>query len=375
MRPVHIVGVGATQFGNHWDLSLEQLAARAVAGALRDAGVKREQIDQAYVSHMSQGEIVGQRVLKEMDFPEIPIVNIENACAGGGTAFREAWITIGAGMADVVLVLGLEKLAQKGLLRFQSVSVEDRMGHVVPGSYALSGQRHMAEYGTTLEELAWIAAKNRTNGVKNSRAMFRKPCTVEEVLASRAIVDPLTLLQCCAPASGAAALVLASQPIAARLGRETVKIRASSLASRMNRGLAEDLTIFGATARAARNAYEYAGIAPQDVDVVELHDAFTIGELLHYEGLELCGRGESRRLVADKVTAIDGRIPVNPSGGLLARGHPVGATGVVQLAELTLQLRGHAEANQLEGPRVALAQCQGGTGTGAGAAVVSIISR
>lgn len=374
MRPVYIAGVGATEFGQHWDLKLEQLAARAVAAALKDASVDRNAIDFAYVSHMSQGEVVGQRVLKEMDFPEIPVVNVENACAGGGTAFREAWISIGAGMCDLVLVLGIEKLAEKGLLKLQTVSIEDRMGHVMPGSYALSGQRHMAEYGTTREELAWIAAKNRTNGVANPRAMFRKACSVEDVLASRLIVDPLTLLQCCAPASGAAALVLASQPMARRLGRETVRIRSSAVTSKMNRGRPEDLTIYGTTARAARKAYEYAEIGPEDVDVVELHDAFSIGEMLHYEGLELCGRGESRKLVADKATAVDGRIPVNPSGGLLARGHPVGATGVVQLVELTQQLRGNAAVNQVPSPKVALAQCQGGTGTGAGAAVVSIIS-
>lgn len=374
MRPVFIAGVGATPFANHWELKLEQLAATAIAAALSDAGVDRNSVEYAYVGHMSQGEVVGQRVLKEMEFPEIPVINVENACAGGGTAFREAWIAVGAGIADLVLVLGIEKLAQKGLLRLQTVSIEDRMGQVMPGSYALAGQRHMAEYGTTREELAWIAAKNRTNGARNPRAMFRKSCTVAEVLESRAIVDPLTLLQCCAPASGAAAVVLASRSMAKRLGKSKVMVRSSGLASRMNRGVAEDLTIFGATARAARQAYEWAGIGPADVSVVELHDAFSIGELLHYEGLELCARGESRRLVSEQATAVGGRVPVNPSGGLLARGHPVGATGVVQLVELALQLRGEAGATQVDKPRVALAQCQGGTGAGAGAAVVSLMS-
>jgi acetyl-CoA acetyltransferase len=374
MQPVYVIGAAATAFGHHWDLSLEQLAARAVAGALSDAGAQRNRIECAYVGHMSQGELVGQRVLKELDFPEIAVLNIENACAAGATAFREAWISVGAEMADVVLVLGIEKLAQKGLMRFQVPSIEDRMGHVMPGSYALSGQRHMSEYGTTREELAWIAAKNRTNGARNPLAMFRKPATVEEVLASRAIVDPLTLLQCCAPASGAAALVLASEATAKRLGRDRVRVRSSALASRMNRGVAEDLTIYGATARAAQGAYKHAGLGPEDINVIELHDAFSIGEMLHYEGLALCGRGDSRKLVADKVTAPDGRLPVNPSGGLLARGHPVGATGVVQIVEITKQLRGEAGPLQVNSPRVGLTQCQGGTGTGAGAAVVSILS-
>jgi acetyl-CoA acetyltransferase len=162
--------------------------------------------------------------------------------------------------------------------------------------------------------------------------------------------------------------------MANQLGKNKVMVRSSGLASRMNRGLAEDLTIFGATARAARQAYEWAGIGPADVNIVELHDAFSIGELLHYEGLELCARGESRQLVLEQATTIGGRVPVNPSGGLLARGHPVGATGVVQLVELALQLRGEAGTMQVDRPRVALAQCQGGTGAGAGAAVVSLLS-
>jgi acetyl-CoA acetyltransferase len=374
MRSVFIVGAAATAFGQHWDLSLEQLAARALSGALRDAGITREQVECAYVGHMSQGELVGQRVLKEMDFPEIAVLNIENACAAGATALREAWISVGAGMAEIVIIIGIEKLAQKGLMRFQAPSIEDRMGHVMPGSYALGGQRHMAEYGTTREELAWIASKNRTNGASNPLAMFRKACSVDEVLSSREIADPLTLLQCCAPASGAAALVLASGKAARRLGRAHVRIRSSGLSSRMNRGISEDLTIFQATARAAQSAYTYAGLGPEDIDVIELHDAFSVGEMLHYEGLALCGRGESRKLIAEKATALTGRLPVNPSGGLLARGHPVGATGVVQVVELTRQLRGQAGALQVNKPRVALAQCQGGTGAGAGAAVVSIIS-
>lgn len=374
MQPVYIVGVGSSRFDHHWELSLEHLAAHAIQAALKDAEIGRDDIDFAYVSHMSQGEIVGQRVLKQLDFPEIPVVNIENACAGGGTAFREAWVAIGAGLSDLVLVLGIEKLAQKGFIRFKEKSFEDQLGFVMPASYALAGRRHMSEYGTTVEELAWIASKNRTNGASNERAMFRKACSIEDVLSSPTIVDPLTLLQCCAPASGAAALVLASRSAAERLGRTRVRVRASAVASRMNRSSPEDLTIFRATARAAQAAYELSGIGPEEADVVELHDAFSVGELLHYEGLGLCGRGESRRLVSERATAVGGSIPVNPSGGLLARGHPIGATGVAQLAELSLQLRGQASVNQVHAPKVAIAQCQGGTGVGAGAAVVSILS-
>jgi acetyl-CoA acetyltransferase len=375
VRDVYVAGIGTTVFGAHEDTSLEALGARAVIDALRDADLGRDAIEAAYVGHMSQGEVTGQRVLKELAIPEIPVTNVENACASGSSAFREAWIAVGAGMADVALVLGIEKLAGKGLLALKTRSFEDRVGHIMPGSYALAGERHMAEFGSTVEDLAWIAAKNRTNGVANPKAMYRKGCSVEEVLASRRIAGPLTVLQCCGTASGAAAVVLVAGRHAHGEARRTVRVRACALSSRMQWGEPEDLSIFLPTLRAARAAYEYAGIGPEEVDVVELHDAFSVGELLHYEGLMLCPRGQGAELVRRGATAVGGAVPVNPSGGLLARGHPVGATGVVQIAELVKQLRGTAEHHQIAGATVAVAQSQGGTGAGAGAAAVTILSR
>lgn len=374
MRSVYVAGIGATEFASHEGITVEQLGARAIADALRDAGVDRGEVDAVYVGHMSQGEVAGQRVLKEMNFPEVAVTNIENACASGSSAFREAWIAVGAGMANVALVVGIEKLASKGLLALKTQTFEERVGHIMPGSYALAGERHMAEHGSTIEDFAWIAAKNRTNGVANPKAMFRKAYTVDEVIASRKIAGPLTLLQCCGTASGAAALVLVGGKAARSASRKTVKIRACALSSRMQWGEPEDLSIFLPTHRAAKAAYDYSGIAPDDVDMVELHDAFSVGELLHYEGLMLCARGEGAELVRSKATAVNGRIPVNPSGGLLARGHPVGATGVVQITELVKQLRGSAEHHQVPDVKVALAQSQGGTGGGAGAAAVTILS-
>jgi len=374
MRKVYVGGIGATEFGAHENTSLEQLGARAIADALRDAELDRNGIDAVYVGHMSQGEVAGQRILKDMAFPEVPVTNIENACASGSSAFREAWIAVGAGMADAVLVLGIEKLASKGLLTLKTQTFEERVGHIMPGSYALAGERHMAEHGTTIEDFAWIAAKNRSNGVANPKAMFRKACTVEEVIASRKIAGPLTLLQCCGTASGAAAVVLVGGKAARGASRKKVRVRSCALSSKMQWGEPEDLSIFMPTYRAAKAAYEYSGIAPEDVDVVELHDAFTVGELLHYEGLMLCAKGGGAELVRSGATAVDGRVPVNPSGGLLARGHPVGATGVMQLVELVKQLRGSAEHHQVPGVKVALAQSQGGTGAGAGAAAVTILS-
>lgn len=374
MRSVYIAGIGATDFGAHQDVSVEQLGAHAVAEALRDAAIERSDVEAVYVGHMSQGEVAGQRVLKDMAFPEIAVTNIENACASGSSAFREAWIAVGAGMADVAIVLGMEKLAAKGLLTLKTQTFEERVGHIMPGSYALAGERHMAEHGSTIEDFAWIAAKNRTNGVANPKAMFRKACTVNEVIASRRIAGPLTLLQCCGTASGAAAVVLVAGKWARSAARRAAKVQACSLSSRMQWGEPEDLSIFLATQRAAKTAYEYAGIEPGDIDMVELHDAFSVGELLHYEGLMLCARGAGAELVRSGATAVGGRVPVNPSGGLLARGHPVGATGVVQITELVKQLRGSAEHHQVPNVKVALAQSQGGTGGGAGAATVTILS-
>ena len=358
MRSVYVGGVGSTAFAAHEALTLEQLGARAVAEALRDAGLDRKAVQSVYVGHMSQGEVAGQRVLKEMGFPEIPVTNIENACASGSSAFREAWINVGAGMCDVALVLGIEKLATKGLIAMKSQSFEERVGHIMPGSYALAGERHMAEYGTTTEDLAKIAVKNRTNGAANEKAMYRKPCNLEEVLASRKIAGPLTLLQCCGTASGASAIVLVGGKAARSTAARKARVRACALSSKMQWGEPEDLTIFMPTHRAAKAAYEYAGIGPEEINVVELHDAFTVGELLHYEGLMLCGRGEGAGLVRSGATNVDGRIPVNASGGLLARGHPVGATGVVQIAELVNQLCGRAAHHQIPNAKVALAQSQ-----------------
>lgn len=376
MRPVYVTGVGMTAFGHHWKVSLEVLGARAVSEAVADAEMQRHEIESVYVGHMSQGELVGQRILREMEFPEVPVLNVENACASGASALREAWIAVGAGVVDTALVLGIEKLAHKGLLNFQNPTLEQQMGFIIPGSYAIAGQRHMAEYGTTAEQFAWISVKNHANGALNPLAMFRNQCRLDEVLASRVIAEPLTLLQCCASASGAAVAILSCASIARR--RKTprpIRLLVSSLASRINRGTAEDLTVFEATARAAKVVYEWAGIGPEDVDVVELHDAFTVGELLHYEGLELCTRGEGGRLVDERATELGGRIPVNPSGGLLSRGHPVGATGVAQIVELVSQLRERSGPRQVDGARTGLAQCQGGVGPGTGAAVVTMLSR
>ncbi|HZT52030.1 MAG TPA: thiolase family protein, partial [Stellaceae bacterium] len=216
MRASYITGVGMMPFGAHWDVPVERMGAEVVIAALADAELRREEIGAVYVGHMSQGEMAGQRILRELDFPPLPVVNIENACASGAAALREAWIAVAAGIVDTALVIGIEKLAQRGLLRMQHRTLDQAMGQIIPGSYAIAAQRHMAEYGTRPEQLAWISVKNHDNGAENPYATYRKRCTLEEVMASRPIADPLTLLQCCAPTSGAAAAVVASAAVARR---------------------------------------------------------------------------------------------------------------------------------------------------------------
>jgi benzoylsuccinyl-CoA thiolase BbsB subunit len=263
----------------------------------------------------------------------------------------------------------------RGLINFVGADMELTLGNTAPAQYAISAQRHMHEYGTTPEDFAHIAVKSRRHGALNPNARFRQEVSIEEVMASRLIADPLTLLQCCRNGSGAAAIVVASANWCRRRSGKKVWIKGSGLRSWMADANTRDLTSFGATGAAAQAAFEISGIGPEDADVVELHDAFTAGELLHYEGLGLCAKGEGGRLARDGVTTLGGRVPVNVSGGLISKSHPTGATGVAQFAELVWQLRGDAAGRQVENARVAIAHSQGGTGLEAGASCVTVLLR
>jgi acetyl-CoA acetyltransferase len=374
LRRVGIIGVALTPFDNYPDTAVEDIARPAVVAAMRDAGIERDDVGAVYVSHLYQGEVFGQRILRGLNFPEVAITNVENACAGGSTAVREAWLAVATEQAEVALAIGAEKM-YRGLVNFVGQDVELALGNTAPAQYAMAARRHMYEFGTPAEAFADIAVKSRWHASLNPNARFRDRLTREEVLGSRPIADPITLLQCCRNGSGAAAAVLASEAWCWRKGAAAIWIAGSGLASWMGDKTPRDLTSFGATKPAAEKAYAMAGIGPEDVDVVELHDAFTPGELLHYEGLGLCAKGEGARLVADKATSLGGRVPVNVSGGLLAKSHPLGATGVAQFAELTWQLRGTATGRQVEGAKIALAHSQGGTGLEAGATCVTLLCR
>ena len=302
LRKTGIMGVGLTPFDKYEETSIEDIARRAVIAALSDAGVGKDDIQAVFAAHLYQGEVFGQRVLKGLGFPEVSISNMENACAGGSTAVRQGWLSVGIEEHDLVLVIGAEKMG-RGLVNFVSADMELTLGNTAPAQYALAGQRHMHEYSTTAEDFARVSVKSRFHGALNPNARFREEVTLADVMDSRPIAEPLTLLQCCRNGSGAAALVIGSEAWCNKRGGPKVWIEGSALRSWMGDSSWRDLTSFGATKPAADAAYEETGIGPGDVDVVELHDAFSCGELLHYEGLGLCAKGEGGQLVGDGATS------------------------------------------------------------------------
>ncbi len=366
MRDVVVIGAGMTQFGKHPGRGLKDLGREACFNALRDAGISPREIEAGYCGNalapVIQGETgVGQNVFWEVGINEIPIVNVENACASGSTALREGWMAVAAGFSDLVIVAGVEKTVMpKGtMLDVGAGDLETKLGDVFPGQFALIARKHTERYGTTREQMAHVSVKNHYHGTLNPFAQFQKQLTVEEVLRSPMVADPLTVYSCCPNSDGAAALVLTTKEKARKISARPVRISASVLTTGVYSNQ-RDITAWEIEKKAADRAYRMAGIGPEDLDVVEVHDAFTIAEIIHYEDLGLCRAGEGGRLVDEDITALGGRIPVNPSGGLLSRGHPIGASGVAQVVELVWQLRGEAGKRQVRNARVGLAQIMGG---------------
>lgn len=364
-----VLGIGITRFGPALDRTIVSLGVEAGLAALRDADLPPERVGIAFFANALAGRLfgdttIGQNVCAALGIDRIPVVNVENACTSGSTALYLARLAIEAGEADVALAIGAEKMCvpSLGLIDSGSTELDTQLGLVTPASFALRAARHMHEFGTTAEQLAAVAVKNRAHAALNPNAMFRTPLTLAEVLAAPMIADPLTRTQCCPVADGAAAVVLVGDRVAAGRPR-AIRLRSIVLGSGDYDGPV-DLARWATDARTAALAYERAGVGPADVDLVECHDAFTISELLHCEGLGLCGAGEAGALVASGATALGGRVPVNVSGGLLSRGHPVAATGLAQIHELVTQLRGEAGARQVADRRVGLAQCMGGDKAG-----------
>jgi acetyl-CoA acetyltransferase len=359
-----------TQFGKHPNRNLRSLGFEACLNALRDAGVTPREIEAGYCGNALapalQGETgVGQNVFWEVGINGIPIVNVENACASGSTALREGWMAVAGGFCDRVMVAGVEKTVMpKGtMLNIGAAELETQLGEVFPGYFALIARKHMERYGTTREQLAKVSVKNHLNGTLNPYAQFQKRFTLEEVLHSPMVADPLTLYSCCPNSDGAAAVILCCRERVKKTDFRAVRIAASVLTTGIYDNQ-RDITGWEVEQRAAEKAYEMASLGPKELHVVEVHDAFTISEIIHYEGLGLCRPGEGGRLIDEGDTELGGRIPVNPSGGLLSKGHPVGASGVAQVVEIVWQLRGEADKRQVENARVGMAQIMGGNKEG-----------
>ena len=375
MREVAIIGVGAHATGQFTDKAMKDLAYPAIWGALDDAGVTPADLDVAYVGNSLGGLLTGQEgvrgqvVLQHSGITGIPVINVENACASAATALRGAWLEVASGAADVAIAVGVEKMfvgdSARTIGALSSVSEVDlsQMGMQFTTSYAIHPKINlkakMQEYGWTIADFAKPAVKNSYNGSLNPLAQHRRPLSIEQVVQSRVVVDPLTLFMCASISDGAAAAVVCSAAMASKFtSKLPIRIASCVLRSGVYR-LPNDDRLDSATIL-AQVAYEEAGIGPEDLGAIELHDAMAPAELMLYERLGLCGPGEGPRLIDDGTTTLRGRVPVNPSGGLCSRGHPVGATGLLQIAELVWQMRGEAGPRQIEkGPKVTMAQNQG----------------
>ncbi len=393
MRDVYIAGACMTRFDRHPDRSLGSLAREAAAGALRDAGTNADAVEFVAFGNAAAGILTGQEMIRAQTalagsgLEGTAMVNVENACASASSAFCLACNAVRSGQHEIVLVVGAEKMnvtdrKLPNVALARAVDVEELVaergdgvlsegaGPLFMEIYAGFARDYMRMSGATRYDLAAAAAKNRLHGSLNPNAQFRRAVSAEEVLASRTIVDPLTLFMCSPISDGAAALVLGTREVARRVGGPLVRVRASAMRTGRKQGPDDVVT------RAAVQAYEAGGAGPEDLDVIELHDAAIPAEFIVLEELQVAAEGEAPRLLHDGATRLGGRMPVNPSGGLLSRGHPIGATGTGQLVELADQLRGRAGTRQVDGARMALAQNAGGIlGRGSAVAVVTLLER
>ena len=372
MSDARVYGVGTTRFGFQPERSPASLAWEAVLEALEDADVRT--VDAAYVGTVYGEMGAAQRALHRLGLTGIPIVRVENACASGTTAFHEARAAIDAGRYERVLAVGVEQMSSRfhGPIEPEQQDPEGASGLALPALYAMAASRYLECHGVGPEELAAVAVKNRRHGAANPRAQHAEEVTIEDVLASRLIADPLTRLQCSSISDGAAAAVLGPERGVSRdVAIESYALRSGTLWDYRS-GHVWGFEIVADTARAA---LEQAGAEVEDVDLFEVHDAFTIGEIVTTEALGLAEEGRGGSLAAAGETALGGRAPVNPSGGLLSRGHPLGATGLAQVAEVVWQLRGEAGERQVEGARLGLVETMGGgvSGIDGNACVVSVL--
>ncbi len=374
MGRIAIVGVGHSKFGKRTDASLRELAFEAYSDALDDAEIETSKIDGSIVcsaTHYDKQRSPAGVVSEYLGLSPKPTFNVEAACASSAVGLRTAWSLVSSGLHDVMAVIGVQKMTelsseeiQELMGRAGDVMWESPFGTTMPAYYAMYANAHMARYGTTEEDMAMVTVKNRKYGAKNPQAMFQKPLSIEDVLKSRPVARPLKLFDCCANADGAACLLVAKAERARKITDIPVWVAGLGLASSPMAlaGRRGPLTSFDVTKNAARSAYEMARVKPADVDVAEVHDSFSITEILNYEDLGFARPGKGPKLLKTGETELGGKIPVNIDGGLISKGHPVGATGASQISSLVHQLRTEAGDVQVEGARVGLAQNIGGIG-------------
>ncbi len=367
MREVAVIGVSMIRFGRYEDTSLSQLGARPVIEALKDAGLGIRDVEAIYCGCLNNTNMAAEAILREVGATGIPAINVANSCATGSTAFRDAYLGIASGAFDIALAVGVEKMG-RGLLGAGGAGagaggppVEGNIGSgLMPAVFAQAGVEHMRKYGTKVEHFAKCAAKNHKHSVNNPYSQYQQDMSLEDVINARMVAWPNTLYMCCPTGDGAAAAVLCSMDRARQYTTKPIKVAASSL--RTDSYTPRNPTfpdVNTCTADAAKEAYRQAGLGPKDLSLVELHDCFSTAEILHYENLGLCAEGEAGALVDSGATTIGGRIPVNASGGLVSKGHPLGATGVANIAEVVWHLRGQAGNRQVEGAKVGLAHVVG----------------
>ena len=362
MTDVYVVGVDMIKFGRFPEVTVPQLGAKAALMALDDCGLTIQDMQALYSGNLGQASaMVGQRILQEIGQTGIPVVNVANACATGATAFREGWTSIKAGLYDCVLAVGVEQMG-KGLLGGAGggagIPKEGLLGSgTMPAVFAEAGMEHTRNHGTTFEQFAKVSVKNHHHSTLNPKAMYQIETPLETVMNAEMISYPNTKLMCSVNVDGSAAAVLCSEAKVKELGLmdRAVKVRASVMAS--DPWQERDLVmpdVNSCTRRAVAEAYEMAGLGADDIDLVELHDCFATAEILHYENLGLCAEGEAGRMIDEGEVALGGRIPVNVSGGLLSKGHPLGATGIANIYEVSTHLRGEAGGRQVEGARIGM---------------------
>lgn len=374
LRGVSIIGVGSTPFGILEGRTLTEIATIACKKAIQDARIDRSHIQAFYLGNYISGMILGQETIAPLVANSLGLnrgiscTKVEGACSSASIAMRQGYLLVATGACDIVLVAGVEKMTSastekltQSLAASIDMETEGLTGLTFAGYWALIGHRHMHEFGTTIEQLGMVSVKNHNNAVVNPRSRFRDPITLEKVMESRLISDPLKLYDCCPIADGAAAAVLCAADMAMEFNKKPIDIIGSAQTiGYSNLYEQAKLASFPATIIAAKKAFEMAGIMPRDIDVVELHDCFTPAEIVDSEDIGFFEKGKGGWAVEEGTTQIDGKIPINPSGGLLSKGHPVGATGCGQIYEIVKQLRGEHE-NQVEGAEIGLTHNAGGT--------------